>query len=75
MYKRRIKMGFTYRSTSPIRSRNVGRPKEVTHVVVSWLSVTTGEFVWEELLRGKRKYNRNFREVKAPVKNIEGILG
>ncbi len=47
-------MGFTYRSASPVGPSNVGGTEEISHILVSCLSVAAGEFVWVVLLIVKR---------------------
>ncbi len=52
-----MESSFTYRCASSIRPSDVGRTKEVAKVLVSWLSVTTGKFVWEMLLKAESLYS------------------
>ncbi len=58
MDEKYINMGFTYRSACPVGSSNVGGTEEIAHILVSWLSVAAGEFVWVVLLTEKKRiYN------------------
>ncbi len=51
--KTSMESSFTYRCASSIGASDVGGAKEVSKVLVCRFSVTTGEFVWEVLLKAE----------------------